>query len=182
MAVAIPIEAALSDLVVLRRATRAARAPGQRERLARVEERLRRAVGPSVPKLAAARALGVSLTALDRWIDRGLIPVVRQPRSSRLRPETRPLLELLEQVELLREQGQHDRILATALRRLGRRPVATGRWVVSAELAALPRPNPSARELREAAAGTTPLDRLDNVAALSEALSVLSLAGARARR
>lgn len=174
MTVTATTETVLADVVSLRRAVRAARERGQRQRLSRVERHLRDALGPSVPKLAAARALGVSLTALDRWIDRGLVPVVRRPGSSRLQPESRPLLELLEQVEVLREQGRRGPLLAVALRRLGRRSPAPGRYVLSAELAALPRPNVPAWELRAAAESTTPLERLETVAELSEALTTLS--------
>jgi DNA-binding transcriptional MerR regulator len=128
-------------------------------------------LGPSVPKQAAARALGVSLTALDHWIDRGLVPVVRTKESSRLRPETRPLLELLAEIERLRERGRSGRLVAAALRSLGRRPFRAGRWIVSSELARLPRPNVPAWELQANAASTTPLERLESVAELSEAVT-----------
>lgn len=174
MAITVATERALADVVALRLAIRASREPGQQQRLSLVERHLRQALGPSVPKLAAARALGVSLTALDRWIDRGLVPVVRAPNNSRLRPESGPLLELLEQVEILREQGRRGQPVAAALRRLGRRPLGPGRLILSAELAALPRPNVPAWDLRAAAESTTPLERLETVAELSEALTSLS--------
>ena len=172
-------ETVLADLVVLRRAVRAERDPARQRRLSEVERHLREALGSSVPKLPAARALGVSLTALDRWIDRGLVPVVPGAGGSRLRPETTPLLELLEHVEALREQGRRGHVVAAALRRLGRRPPGEGRWIVSPELALLPRPNVPAWELKETASATTPIERLASVAELSEALTTLS--GLRAR-
>lgn len=174
MRVTVSTAAALDAVVALRRAIRATRDLGHQQRLSRVEQELRRAIGPSVPKLTAARALGVSLTALDRWIDRGLVPVVRVPGSSRLKPESSPLLELLEQVEVLREQGRRGQPVAAAMRRLGRRSDGAGRRVLSAELAALPRPNVPAWELRMAAESTTPLERLTSVAELSEAMTSLS--------
>ena len=167
-------ETVLADLVVLRRAVRAERDPRRQRRLSEVERHLREALGSSVPKLAAARALGVSLTALDRWIDRGLIPVVGATGGSRLRPETRPLLELLELVDTLRGQGLRRRVIAAALRRLGRRPPGEGRWIVSPDLAALPRPNVPTWELKAAAEASTPVERLAAVAELSEALTTLS--------
>jgi len=176
MAVTLRTEEVLADLAALRRAVRATRERAQQERLSRVERHLRQALGPSVPKLAAARALGVSLTALDRWIGRGLVPVVRASGGSRLRPESGPLLELLEEVERLREQGR-ARPVAAALRRLGRRPAGQGPWILSAELAVLPRPNMPTWELRAAAESTTALERLETVAELSEVLT--SLCGLR---
>lgn len=177
--VAVPEEELLALAVVLRRAVRREPDPRAAERLSRLEERLRARLGTSVPKLAAARALGVSLPALDRWIARGLVPVVRT-HETRLRPETRPLLELLEEVERLRGEGRTRGLLAAALRRLRRRSPGGGAWIVPADLAALPRPNVPAWELREAAASTTPLERLQSVAALSEALTTLRSA-ARSR-
>jgi hypothetical protein len=174
MAINVSTAAALAALVALRRAIRATRDLRHQQRLSRVEQDLRRALGASVPKLAAARALGISLTALDRWIDRGLVPVVRVPGTSRLKPESGPLLELLEQVDVLREEGRRGQLVAAALRRLGRRSDGAGRRVLSAELAALPRPNVPAWELRSTAESTTPLDRLASVAELSEAITGLT--------
>lgn len=174
MSVTVATEDALRCAAALRLAARGSRSLERRERLSIGERRLRGALGPSVPKQAAARALGVSLTGLDRWIDRGLVPVVRNAGSSRLRPETGPLLELLVEIERLREHGRSGRLVSAALRSLGRRPIRDGRWIVSSELARLPRPNVPAWELRASATSTTPLDRLDAVAELSEALTGLA--------
>jgi hypothetical protein len=173
----VPDEDLLALAVALRTATRSTRAPVVQGRLSDLEQRVRASLGPSVPKLAAARALGVSLPGLDRWIDRGLIPVVPTPAGTRLRPETWPLIELLEQVLRLRDEGRKRRVLATALRSLGRRPPGAGRWIVPADLAALPRPNVPAWELRAALGSSTPLARLENVARLSEAATALAVAG-----
>lgn len=181
MSITVPTQEILAAVVALRRVVRTARDRARVERLARIERNLRAALGPSVPKLAAARALGVSLTALDRWIDRGLVPVVRSRSHSRLRPETWPLVELLEEVERQREQGRTGRLVGPALRQIGRRPYGEGRWIVSADLAALPRPNVSAVELRAEAESSTPLERLETVVDLSEALTTLSELGAAAR-
>ncbi len=172
--VAVATEDALRCAASLRIAARGARSIERQARLSDDERRLRAALGPSVPKQAAARALGVSLTALDRWIDRGLVPVVRSAESSRLRPETGPLLELLIEIERLREHGRSGRLVAAALRSLGRRPIHDGRWIVSSELARLPRPNVPAWELMANAAATTPLERLEAVAELSEAVTGLA--------
>lgn len=170
----ISTEQLLRDLTELRRAARATTDPAVQARLSRVERSLRTTLGVSVPKTAAARALGISLTGLERWVACGLVPVVRSPGSSRLQPESGPLLELLEQVVVLREQGRRGRLVATALQRLGRRPSGAGPCVLSAELAALPRPNAPVSELRAAFETSTPLDRLGTVAQLSEGLTRLS--------
>jgi hypothetical protein len=174
---ALPVEGLIRTAVDLRQAVSSARDPAQQELLSTVERRVRRWLGPSVPKRAAARTLEISVTGLDRWIARGLVPVVRTPGSDRLRPETGPLLELLVEVERLRRAGRSARLVSAALRSLGRRAPAAGRWIVPAELAELPRPNVPAWELRAAARSTTPLERLQEVARLSEV--VTTLAGAR---
>lgn len=66
----------LEDILQLRRAE--LRLPGDEDLLA-VRLRLERDVGPAVSKAAAARLLGVSHTALQRWIVRGDLPVVLRP-------------------------------------------------------------------------------------------------------
>jgi len=63
----------LASIVDLRLAVRATRDDAVRERLRRVERQLRAMLGPSIAKTAAARTLGVSVTALDNWLDRGAL-------------------------------------------------------------------------------------------------------------
>jgi hypothetical protein len=162
----------LEPIVGLRLAIRRIREPALRDELRRIETSLRRQVGPSVPKREAASLLGVSVTALDRWVDRGRIPVVAQPGSSRLGVETTPLLELAVEVASLREQGVR-RGLARALARLGRNDRPEGRQVLRADVAALPRPNVPERELRHRYEQTTPEDRVLQLAALNRSMSAL---------
>ncbi|HZV75484.1 MAG TPA: hypothetical protein VFF79_17375 [Conexibacter sp.] len=121
------------DLVRLRRAHR--RHPAD-EDLAAVRADLELAAGPTVGRAASARSLGVSQTALDRWIAEGDVPVVLTPRGRREVPLT-ALLDLLDAVEAHRAER---RPLAAALRarranEVARRPATTrGRGHRAAEL------------------------------------------------
>lgn len=71
-----------------------------------------------MPKTRAAQILGVSLTALDRWIERGAIPTVRRPSSSRQEVATQVVIDLAVEIRALRETGRKRALLATALARL----------------------------------------------------------------
>jgi hypothetical protein len=177
MPLAVPVDRLLADIVELRTALRETRDRSVRERLRKVERSLRELLGPSVPKKRAARALGVSVTALDKWIDRGVLPVVARRGTSRLEVETGPLLDLLDQVTVLRAQGTDRAVLASAVRRLGWRDDPQGRQVLSEDVAALPRPNVSVRELREHFERTTPEERVAEAARLSAALTRVALGG-----
>jgi len=166
------IERTVRHVVALRCAESAVADERGRRRLKRVERELRREIGGAVPKTPAAAALGVSVTALDKWIARGRLPVVRRPGSSRREIDADALLELAQKVTLLREAGETQRLLATAFDQLARE----GR----------PRPklhpNQSARELRQHYLRTTPRDRLKETADLSRVLTSLARRGAAARQ
>lgn len=88
------------------------------------------------------------MAALEKWIARGRLPVVATHRSSRRTVETRPLLELAERVEALRQEGLERGLLAEAFRRLGWPDDPEGEQVVREEIARLPRPNMSVQQLR----------------------------------
>lgn len=167
----------LADIIELRRALRETRERSVRERVRNVEWSLRSALGPSVAKKSAAKALGVSVTALDKWIDRGVLPVVARRNSSRLEVETGPFLELLEKVTHLRAGGLDRGVIATAVRALGWGDDPDGRRVLGEEIARLPRPNVPARELRELYERTTPEQRIVEAARLSAAMTALALGG-----
>lgn len=154
------IEQAVEQLVALRLG-----------RLDRVRRRLRREVGVSVPKRRAAALLGVSVTALERWIRAGRLPVVRRPGSSREEIDSEALVELATEVTRLREAGRSRGLLAEAFRRL------------EAEGKPRPklRPNESARELRESYRCTTPLERLREAAELSYTTTTLAARGRKRR-
>ena len=161
------IELPFRTIVELRTAIREVRDRAVRARLRALEVDLRRALGPSIPKRRAAAALGVSVPALDHWIERGRLPVVTRAGSSRLAVETGPLLDLLEQVVALREQGAGRGLLATAFSRLGVADEPEGRQVLAEKVAELPRPNVPVRELRDRRDRTTPEERVREVAAIS---------------
>lgn len=179
MPTAVAAGSLLQPIVRLRLAIVQTRDPDLRDELRQIETGLRGLVGSSVAKRPAAGLLGVSVTALDRWIDRGRIPVVGRPDSSRLSVETSALLELAVQVETLRRQGVNRGRLAKAFERLGWNDHPEGRQVLRADVAALPRPNAPARELRRDFQRTTPEERVLQLGALHRSLNVL-LAGDRA--
>lgn len=74
------------------------------EDVAAVHDDLSRAAGPSVRRAAAARLLGVSQTALDRWIASGDVPVVVNARGRREVPSD-ALVELVGRVGRRRDDG-----------------------------------------------------------------------------
>ncbi|MDQ4029638.1 MAG: hypothetical protein M3168_01215 [Actinomycetota bacterium] len=161
----------LEPIVRLRLAIAQTRYPALRDELRQIEASLRGQVDPFVAKREAADLLGVSVTALDRWVDRGRIPVVARPGLSRLAVETTPLLELAVEVERLRRHGVRRGRLARALERLGRHDSPDGREVLRADVAALPRPNVPARELKRQFEETTPEERVLQLAALNRSLN-----------
>jgi hypothetical protein len=107
-----PIEG-ISHLAKLRRVERELE-PGLRDEAALVREFFEDALGPTVSRRQAARVLGVSHTALDRWIDKGEIPTVMTPVGSYGIPVAY-LVTLLEDVERARANGS-TRALASVMR------------------------------------------------------------------
>jgi hypothetical protein len=164
------IERALEHVIALRLAKPAVADPRELRRLKRVERALRREIGVSVPKTPAAVVLGVSVTALDKWIARGRLPVVRRPGSSRQEIDADALLDLAQEVTQLREAGETRGVLATAFERLAKQ----GRPRPKA------RPNQSARDLRAQYKRTTPRERLRETAELSRVLTELAARGTTA--
>lgn len=71
-------------------------APGVEE-IESVREDLERQLGPALTRGTAAHLVGVSQTALDRWVERGEIPTVTTPRGKRAVPAS-VVLDLAEGV------------------------------------------------------------------------------------
>ena len=161
-----------ASIVQLRHAIVKTRDHGARAALREVEVRLREALGPTIPKKKAAAVLGISVTALDRWVDRGILPVVVRPGSSRHELESRPFLELADEAYRMATDGvaMGGRI-APAVKRLGWSPAEHGRRVLRLDVAALPRSNVSEQELRANFCATTPEQRVREAAELSRFLA-----------
>ena len=90
------------DIVRLRRAEQ--QAPRIRD-IVSVRARLERELGGSVSRSLAARLLGVSHTALQRWIDGGDVPVVITP-SGKTEVPVAALVDLYEAIASEREAGR----------------------------------------------------------------------------
>lgn len=97
-------EQLVDDAIRLRRAERVSPAA---EDLALVRANLERRIGHTVPRAMAARRLGVSQTALDRWVGHGDIPAVMTPRGRREIP-LGALLDLVDEVECCSQRHPDD--------------------------------------------------------------------------
>lgn len=108
---------AIAHILQLRRLERSGTA-GRRETVA-VREFLERIVGPTLRPADAARLLGVSKSALIKWLDQGEIATVMTPRGRREIPTTE-LIGLLEDVEHARSEGAQrplSRVISNRRRR-----------------------------------------------------------------
>lgn len=114
-------EQLVRDAVRLRRAHH--RQPHD-EDLAAVRASIERAAGPTVGRAASARLLGVSQTALDRWIGTGDVPTVLTPGGRREVPLP-ALVDLLEALDARRATITERHPLAAVLRER-RAPTPTG--------------------------------------------------------
>jgi hypothetical protein len=99
-------------VVALRHTAR--RGGAVREELAPVIDGLRDELAPSMSKRQAAAVIGVSVPTLDKWIDRGLLPVDVAP-SGLPRVLRDPVLDLAERVEDLRRAGETRHLVTTAV-------------------------------------------------------------------
>jgi hypothetical protein len=102
----------VEEILRLRRAEDLADPPLRGE-LRSVREFLEELAGPTVSRAQAARLLGVSQTALDRWIGKGEITAVLTPQGRREIPLSE-LVGLLEEIEQLGDRT--GRPLASVIR------------------------------------------------------------------
>lgn len=103
----------VENIVRLRRAARAS--PGN-EDISAVRVSLERELGETVSRRLAARVLGVSHTALVRWIKDGDLPVIYSTKD-RLEIPVPTLLDLYETVQRTRETGGRRYVLAPTMTR-----------------------------------------------------------------
>ncbi|MFZ0090031.1 MAG: hypothetical protein WAL63_11015 [Solirubrobacteraceae bacterium] len=94
----------------------AARDVPHSEELSVVRASLERQLGPTVSRRLAARLLGVSHTALDRWITAGDVPLVYSTSGRREVP-LHALLDLRDSVDAQRAQGMSRHLLAPTIAR-----------------------------------------------------------------
>ena len=104
--------AKLIDGVV--RLRRAERIPAAAEDVRPVRRELEARLGPTLSRSRAARILGVSQTALDRWVDAGQVPVVVAPSGRREVPR-QFVVELREAIDGLLAEGRRRHLLGAAL-------------------------------------------------------------------
>jgi len=103
----------LENIVRLRRAGR--KAPGNRD-ISAVRAALERELGETVSRRLAARMLGVSHTALERWIKAGDLPLLYSPRG-RFEVPVPALLDLYEAVEAERTEPPRRYVLTPTMTR-----------------------------------------------------------------
>jgi predicted transcriptional regulator len=98
------------------RLRRAERIPEAARDVAPVRRDLESRLGPTLSRSRAAHILGVSQTALDRWVDARRVPVVLTPRGRREVPR-QFVVELREAIDDLLREGHQRHLLAQALER-----------------------------------------------------------------
>ncbi len=101
----------IRNIARLRRAERVARAAPD---VGPVRRDLEAEVGPTVSRARAARVLGVSQTAIDRWVGLGELPTVITP-TGRVEIPLPLVVELLDSIDELRDRGRDRHLLAAAL-------------------------------------------------------------------
>jgi hypothetical protein len=98
------------------RLRRAERIPEAARDVAPVRRELESRLGPALSRSRAAHVLGVSQTALDRWVAARQVPIVLTPQGRREVPR-QFVIELRESIDDLAGEGQRRHLLARALKR-----------------------------------------------------------------
>ena len=101
----------VENIVRLRRAERVTAVVAE---VSPVRRGLESQLGPTLTRSRAAAILGVSQTALDRWVGAGRVPVVLTPSGRRQVPR-QFVIEVREAIDELRKSGRHGYLLAAAL-------------------------------------------------------------------
>lgn len=101
----------VDGIVRLRRAARVTEVASD---VAPVRRDLESQLGPTLSRSRASQILGVSQTALDRWVAARRIPVVLTPHGRREVPR-QFVIELREGIDELLAKGVHRHVLASAL-------------------------------------------------------------------
>lgn len=96
------------------RLRRAERIPDAAQDIAPVRRDLESRLGPTLSRSRAAYILGVSQTALDRWVAARQIPIVVTPRGRREVPR-QFVVELRAAIDELLREGRRRHLLAAAL-------------------------------------------------------------------
>jgi hypothetical protein len=169
----IDIDRALADAVELRLVASKVSEPDARTQLARLTRRRITDIGPSIPKTRAAKALGVTVPALDRWIARGALKT-RRSTSSREELDTLTVVDLAVEVASLAESGRKRGLLAEAIAR--RERALAGRGMGTRGFFA-----DQQAERREELATVSAGERVAQAISLSRAATKIAVAGARAR-
>jgi len=98
------------------RLRRAERVPEVAHHVAPVRRDLEARLGSTLSRSRAAHILGVSQTALDRWVAARQVPIVLTPHGRREVPR-QFVIELRESIDELLSDGKHRHLLAEALKR-----------------------------------------------------------------
>lgn len=166
------VDRALADAIELR--LLAGNTPGPDERMAAAREARQWLIdiGPSVSKLHAAKALGLTVTALDRWVLCGAVKTHQRP-GGQTEIDTLTVVDLAVEIERLRRSGRKRGLLAEALARreraLSSRRIGTRGFF----------PDQHA-ERRGDLASTTAGERVAEAIRLSRIATAIAVTGARA--
>jgi hypothetical protein len=167
------------NIIRLRRAERVPAVAGE---VSPVRRGLESQLGPTLTRSRTAAILGVSQTALDRWVGAGKVPVVLTPSGRRAVPR-QFVIEIREAIDELRKSGRHGHLLAAALadRRDGSAPVSAS---LSEERRPLPRSGHQIAERRGLAYHAIVAERLNEqmVEEARERVDQLTLEGHLHRR